>query len=296
YTVNPTAIGLCLEKPVTVKLEHGQKEPTRTHLKLVRGATLSVKVPAELAGQSIQWLDAEKFTRPEGVFEGWYVGGELADGEGRMEQWNTRPAEYTLAYSPPSGSGYSGAEVSPTIVLGRARASKVVSAAKAGSIEAALLTPPPATAKAKFKLERAPVEIDPRLGQRGWYLQQAIVLQGERAVASHYYYWNQTDVVVAGVIGTPPPDLRLADPGSVSFGSLPAGEYKVHCVTQWTNYWAQNKEIKKELLKSFSVKDGEVVDLGPLKAPAPPPPPEAATQPWVEDSIESDLDAPKFQP
>jgi hypothetical protein len=140
---------------------------------------------------------------------------------------------------------------------------------------------------------------------QGVYLSSIVMLVGENAMASIYKSdpWNgNRQNIEIRVLGTTDPKLIPAEQTTSTIFGLPAGEYKLYQQSYWNKH---NETISKELrkpilLKTFTVKEGETLNLGEIKITLPALP-ESATKPNENEEdqwngYEENTEGPIFQP
>ena len=119
-----------------------------------------------------------------------------------------------------------------------------------------------------------------------------LMILGDKAFAQVFlgqYYDSTTSGEVWFTRGTPPAGFQKGYKGvRESVAGLPAGDYQLYVKHRSRSSWAADMEPK--LLKRFTLKDGEDLDLGVIKLDRPDEPEADQPQPWEKIGADEPLE------
>jgi len=308
YRLQVMAPGLALPKPVEINVEEGKTvEPLNVPLVRRGGAVLNIG--KELNGATASLVAADAWP-PEPVGNiGSYRHGGNVDAAGNAVLWGDPPGKYRLAATAPlettrSVYGTTDHSITVTTISEPIDVVELKTFRDLPKLAQQQVEIPTGSGRIVGRLaaERAPSEISGNQNQAN--LSVRVVGPMAQGVTNFSYPsefmggYNAVPVI----IGTPPPGYKVHAAGQFTADGLPAGEYKVLLDATWHNYGNVRASVnvasadakqQPQLLKTFTLKEGESLDLGELKFTPP-----LSVEEKVKPGFEIDLEdiVPVFQP
>ncbi len=270
------APGLMAKLPVAFKLSYDLEKidatkPRNVVIELVQPGGIAIDCGVEFAGCAAQLVHAatlnatQAYPAPYGQIAG------AVDSDGRAEFRNLPPGQYQLSVfenSLTTGTASPG-ELTATPSAELFEVKPVVTVAALTALEAVKsnLKRGTATASGRVRITSFPLGTDTEKTAT-----ISLKVQGRHAVAEGSLQ-ETIDVYTHSaeplIVGKPPENFKPHVPGTFEIKSLPAGEYSVFATLNLTDddeaEFAPPKEPIRTLIGSFTIKDGEKLNVGELK-------------------------------
>jgi uncharacterized GH25 family protein len=313
YVVNVMAPGLIAENTQKAVLKEGQAAPTSITVKMIKPGASVLCVDPALTGRRVELTTRDiwkNFETPsanpvdDDATVATISGSDRVDASGRAELFGAPPgncdavilADERVIESDPS-------KVDPVYVIPGVAVQPVKSVGDLVTTAAAQTQCKPGTGKLTGVIHCDPPKESVPNGIYG-SLHARIVSQNCYA---DWYSANSQQLFQPRplIVGKPPAELKNSDPGSFSISNLPAGEYQLYAEFKWYGAYGLNDPEKTEEkavekvkpLMTFSVKDGETLDLKEIKINIPAPDKKLLERAAEMEDPEEDMpQAPEFRP
>ena len=291
YSVRAFAPGMASPDHTKVLLQPGTKTPPLT-LKLERMGGAAVALNTEFSGHSAM-LTPSGFWDPEvtGDISVWptFHAHSTVDKTGRAEFWGLTEGTYDVILYPQNmnqiyGNAYGNrapkkVEASP--IAGPVQIGALKTVADLGRLPATQLKVDVASGSVAGQIAFS--DAIPRgmanIGSLYIKLAPSHSAKGGRAEATLGFAYPGEFTLQPGadpvIIGTPPGNLKNTEPGRFEISALPAGEYRIFVDIMlyrfaWASAAVAERSAVPKPLATFTLKEGEHLDLGKLKYTRPP--------------------------